>query len=51
MSAAYYLLKPVSIEELILAVAKVQQQLQNKELINRNKIIVEPELIKFYKNG
>lgn len=41
MSAAYYLLKPVSIEELILAVAKVQQQLQNKELINRNKIILE----------
>lgn len=41
MSAAYYLLKPLSIEELILAVAKVQQQLQNKELINRNKIILE----------
>ena len=40
-SAAYYLLKPVSIEELILAVNKVQQHLQNKELINRNKIIVE----------
>ncbi|MES2763004.1 MAG: LytTR family DNA-binding domain-containing protein [Bacteroidota bacterium] len=40
-SAAYYLLKPVSIEELILAVNKVQQQLQNKELLNRNKIIVE----------
>jgi two-component system LytT family response regulator len=40
-SAAYYLLKPVSIEELILAVNKVQQQLQNKELLNRNHIIVE----------
>jgi two-component system LytT family response regulator len=40
-SAAYYLLKPVSIEELIVAVNKVQQQLQNKELLNRNKIIVE----------
>ena len=40
-SAAYYLLKPVSIEELIIAVNKVQQQLQNKELLNRNKIIVE----------
>lgn len=40
-SAAYYLLKPVSIEELILAVNKVQQQLQNKEILDRNKIIVE----------
>ena len=33
-SAAYYLLKPVSIEELILAVNKVQQQLQNKQRKN-----------------
>lgn len=41
MSAAYYLLKPVSIEELILAVNKVQEELFNKELFNRNKIIVE----------
>jgi len=40
-SAAYYLLKPVSIEELIIAVNKVQQQVVNKELFNRNKIIVE----------
>ena len=40
-SAAYYLLKPVSIEELILAVTKVQQHLQTKELLNRNHIIVE----------
>lgn len=40
-SAAYYLLKPVSIEELILAVNKVQQQLQQKQMINRNHIIVE----------
>lgn len=40
-SAAYYLLKPVSIEELILAVNKVQQSIQNNELLNRNKIIVE----------
>lgn len=40
-SAAYYLLKPVSIEDLILAVNKVQQQLQNNELLNRNKIIIE----------
>jgi two-component system, LytTR family, response regulator len=40
-SAAYYLLKPVSIEELILAVNKVQQQLVYSELLNRNKVIVE----------
>ncbi|HYH13660.1 MAG TPA: LytTR family DNA-binding domain-containing protein [Flavisolibacter sp.] len=39
-SAAYYLLKPVSIEELILAVNKVQQQLQRNQLFNRNQIIV-----------
>ncbi|MCT6869889.1 MAG: LytTR family DNA-binding domain-containing protein [Apibacter sp.] len=40
-SAAYYLLKPISIEELILAVNKVQQHILNKEIFNRNKIIVE----------
>lgn len=40
-SAAYYLLKPVNIEELIVAVNKVQQSIQNQELINRNKIIIE----------
>lgn len=40
-SAAYYLLKPVSIEELVIAVNKVQQQLQNQQLINRNRIIIE----------
>lgn len=40
-SAAYYLLKPISIEELIVAVTKVQQHLLNNELFNRNKIIVE----------
>jgi len=40
-SAAYYLLKPVSIEELILAVNKVQQHIINKEIFNRNKILVE----------
>lgn len=40
-SAAYYLLKPVSIEELILAVNKVQQGLQKQQLLNRNNIIVE----------
>ena len=40
-SAAYYLLKPISIEELIVAVNKVQQQILNQALFNRNKIIVE----------
>ena len=40
-SAAYYLLKPISIEELILAVNKVQQQILTNETFNRNKIIVE----------
>jgi len=40
-SAAYYLLKPVSIEELVLAVNKVQQELQRQQLINRNRIILE----------
>jgi len=41
MSAAYYLLKPISIEELIVAVNKVHQEVMNKELFNRNKVIVE----------
>lgn len=39
-SAAYYLLKPISIEELITAVNKVQQHIVNHEIFNRNKIIV-----------
>jgi two-component system, LytTR family, response regulator len=41
MSAAYYLLKPVSIEELIVAVHKVQEHLQRDEHLNRNQIILE----------
>ena len=40
-SAAYYLLKPISIEELIVAVNKVHQQILNHEIFDRNKIIVE----------
>jgi two-component system LytT family response regulator len=40
-SAAYYLLKPISIEELIVAVNKVQQQIATHEIFDRNKIIVE----------
>jgi two-component system LytT family response regulator len=35
------LLKPISIEELIVAVNKVQQHIINNELFDRNKIIVE----------
>jgi len=40
-SAAYYLLKPVSIEELILAVNRVQAHLQTREVFDKNKVIVE----------
>lgn len=40
-SAAYYLLKPISIEDLITAVHKVQTHLESKDTFNRNKIIVE----------
>jgi len=40
-SASYYLLKPVSIEELIIAVNKVQQHIINREIINRNQILLE----------
>lgn len=40
-SAAYYLLKPISIEELVVAVNKVHQQILKNELFDRNKIILE----------
>jgi two-component system LytT family response regulator len=40
-SAAYYLLKPVGIEELIVAVNKVQQYIMKDEMFNKNRIIVE----------
>ena len=40
-SAAYYLLKPISIEELILAVNKVQNHIINREIFNRNQILLE----------
>jgi len=39
-SAAYYLLKPISIEELIVAVNKVQQHVTNKEIFDRNSVVV-----------
>jgi two-component system LytT family response regulator len=38
-SAAYYLLKPISIEELIVAVEKVCGHLRNRELLDRNSIV------------
>ena len=40
-SAAYYLLKPISIEELIQAVNKVQQHILHKEIFNRNQILID----------
>lgn len=40
-SAAYYLLKPVSIEELIVAVDKVYQHITDKEMFNRNQVVLE----------
>ena len=40
-SAAYYLLKPISIEELIQAVNKVQQHIIRNEIFNRNQILAE----------
>ena len=40
-SAAYYLLKPVSIEELIIAVNKVQEHIIKNEFFDRNKVVVE----------
>ncbi|RAV28822.1 LytR/AlgR family response regulator transcription factor [Sinomicrobium soli] len=40
-SAAYYLLKPISIEELVTAVNKVQEQLHKQELLDRNRILLQ----------
>jgi len=40
-SAAYYLLKPVSIEELIVAVNKAVQHIAGKEIVDRNAIAVQ----------
>ncbi|MDO5509947.1 MAG: LytTR family DNA-binding domain-containing protein [Weeksellaceae bacterium] len=41
MSAAYYILKPISIDELITAVQKVQEHLEKEETLNRNKILIQ----------
>ncbi len=40
-SASYYILKPIDIQELILAVNKVSENIENKEALNRNKILLE----------
>lgn len=40
-SASYYILKPIDIQELILAVNKVAESLENKESFNRNKILLQ----------
>ncbi len=45
-SAAYYLLKPVNIEELILAVSKVQEVILKQEIFNRNQILLANHLEK-----
>lgn len=41
MSAAYYILKPIDIQELITAVDKVSKSLEQKERFNRNQILLE----------
>ena len=40
-SASYYILKPIDIQELILAVNKAVESIENKEELNRNKILLE----------
>ena len=41
LSASYYILKPIDIQELINAVNKVAETLEKKEEFNRNKILLE----------
>ncbi len=41
MSASYYILKPIAIEELIAAIAKVSETLEQQEELNRNRILLE----------
>lgn len=40
-SASYYILKPIDIQELILAVNKVSESIENRVELNRNKILLE----------
>lgn len=41
LSAAYYILKPIDIKELIAAVEKVETEIENKQQFNKNKVILE----------
>lgn len=41
MSAAYYILKPIDIQELITAVDRVTESIAQKERFNRNEILLE----------
>ncbi len=41
LSASYYILKPIDIQELIVAVNKVAENLETKEEFNRNKILLD----------
>lgn len=41
LSAAYYILKPIDIKELITAVEKVEEAIENKQQFNRNKILLD----------
>jgi len=41
MSAAYYILKPIDISELILAVNKVSEVIHKNENFNRNQVIID----------
>lgn len=40
LSAAYYILKPIDIKELIAAVEKVQNEIENKQQFNKNKVLL-----------
>lgn len=40
-SASYYILKPIDIQELIVAVNKVVESLEKKEELNRNRILLD----------
>jgi len=40
-SAAYYILKPIDITELVTAVNRVQESILNKEELNRNRILLQ----------
>ncbi len=41
LSACFYLLKPVSIDELVIAVSKVHEQIKNKKIIQNSAVLLE----------